>query len=258
MKGLGSLTEAAVGSISSEDMRKRLTVLTFGAIAMAGASVLVTSAEAQGRDGVVFASTGRGGAVVLGGAAGTGSSRAHRSRRFFAGSGFAPYFYSDSEPETIEGPGQVLVARGAAEAAPQVAKPADSVLLELRGDRWVRITNYGASTSGGGTEGVTAGGAERAAAPGSASVGARGATGEVAAELPRAALVFRDGRTEEIRKYVIVGATLYTTGDYWSTGSWTRKIAIAELDVPATLKLNRERGTKFSLPSRPTEVMMRP
>jgi hypothetical protein len=57
---------------------------------------------------------------------------------------------------------------------------------------------------------------------------------------------------------VIVGRTLYTTADYWTTGSWTRKVEIAELNVPATLKLNHERGTKFSLPSGPTEVMVRP
>jgi hypothetical protein len=30
------------------------------------------------------------------------------------------------------------------------------------------------------------------------------------------------------------------------------------LDVPATLKLNQERGAKFSLPSGPNEVMIRP
>jgi len=30
------------------------------------------------------------------------------------------------------------------------------------------------------------------------------------------------------------------------------------LDVPATLKLNEDRGAKFSLPSGPNEVMFRP
>jgi hypothetical protein len=239
-------------------MSKRLAVLMFGAVGMIGAGVFATPAGAQGRGGVALATAGRGGAVVLRGGAVMGSGRMHRSRRSFAGSGLAPYFYSDSEPETIEGPGQIVVTRNITEPAAQVAKPAESVLLELRGDRWVRITNYGASDSRGDTEGDGVGDAQKVAQPRSASVGARGATGEVAVELPRAALVFRDGRTEEIRKYVIVGSTLYTTADYWSTGSWMRNIAIAELDVPATLKLNRERGTKFSLPSGPTEVMMRP
>jgi hypothetical protein len=161
----------------------------------------------------------------------------HRSRRFFAGSGFAPYFYSDSEPETIEGPGQVVVTRSVTEPAAPVAKPAESVLLERHGDQWVRITNYGASSGLVAEQGVAA-----AAVP----------------ELPKAVLVFRDGHSEEVRKYVIADTTLYTAGDYWSTGSWTRKVAIADLDVPATLKRNEERGTKFRLPSRPSEIMMRP
>ena len=76
--------------------------------------------------------------------------------------------------------------------------------------------------------------------------------------LPPAVLVFRDGHKQEIEKYTIVGATIYTNADYWSSGSWTREVQIVELDVPATLKLNRERGAKFSLPSGPNEVMIRP
>jgi hypothetical protein len=76
--------------------------------------------------------------------------------------------------------------------------------------------------------------------------------------LPSAVLVFRDGHKEEIGKYVIVSGTIYTSSDYWNSGSWTRKVQIADLDVPATLKLNQERGAKFALPSGPNEVMMRP
>ena len=43
-----------------------------------------------------------------------------------------------------------------------------------------------------------------------------------------------------------------------ASGSWTRKIQIADSDVPATLKLNQERGLKFVLPASPNEVVMRP
>lgn len=62
---------------------------------------------------------------------------------------------------------------------------------------------------------------------------------------------------EEVQKYMIQGGVLYTTSDYWTTGSWTRKIPLAELDIPASLKLNKERGTKFNLPSAPNEVVIR-
>jgi hypothetical protein len=70
-------------------------------------------------------------------------------------------------------------------------------------------------------------------------------------------LVFRDGHREEIEKYLIQGDVVYASGDYWSTGSWTKKISISELDVPATLKLNEERGGKFNLPSGPNQIVVR-
>ena len=76
-------------------------------------------------------------------------------------------------------------------------------------------------------------------------------------ELPPAVLVFRDGRQEEVKSYTIIGETLYASANYWTSGSWTRKIEIADLDVPATLKLNQERGSKFNLPSGPQEVVIR-
>jgi hypothetical protein len=79
-----------------------------------------------------------------------------------------------------------------------------------------------------------------------------------AKELPPAILVFRDGHTEKVRSYSIIGTTLYTKSDYWTSGAWTRKIQMAELDLPATVKQNRDRGLNFDLPSSPDEVILRP
>ena len=56
---------------------------------------------------------------------------------------------------------------------------------------------------------------------------------------------------------MIQGDTLYTRSDYWTTGSWSESIPLSQLDLPASLKLNQERGTKFSLPSAPNEVVVR-
>jgi hypothetical protein len=70
-------------------------------------------------------------------------------------------------------------------------------------------------------------------------------------------LSFRDGHNEQIERYTIAGEAIYTKADYWTTRSWTRKIPINELDIPATLAINRERGTKFRLPSGPNEVVIR-
>jgi hypothetical protein len=77
-------------------------------------------------------------------------------------------------------------------------------------------------------------------------------------KLPPTVLVFRDGHQEEMESYTIVGPVLYTRSDYWTTGSWTREIGIAQLDVPATVRLNQERGVKFNLPSGPHEIIVRP
>ena len=79
-----------------------------------------------------------------------------------------------------------------------------------------------------------------------------------ARELPPAILVFRDGRQQEINSYTIMNGTIFTRSDYWITGSWNQKIQIADLDVPATLRQNQQRGLNFNLPSSANEVIVRP
>jgi succinylarginine dihydrolase len=79
-----------------------------------------------------------------------------------------------------------------------------------------------------------------------------------ARELPPAILVFRDGRQQEINSYTIMNGTIFTRSNYWITGSWNQKIQIADLDVPATLRQNQQRGLKFNLPSSANEVIVRP
>jgi hypothetical protein len=71
-------------------------------------------------------------------------------------------------------------------------------------------------------------------------------------------LLYRDGRKEEVSSYTIVGTVMYSSADYWNNGSWNKKIQLADLDVPGTLRLNQERGVRFVLPSAPNEVVTRP
>lgn len=227
-------------------------------VAMLGAVVFVSSAHAQARGAFSSAPAGRTGIALSGRLGGrTTLVRMHRSRRSSTGSGLLPYFYSDydSEPETNEAPPQTVEPTPQPAPAVSVSKP--GLVLELQGDHWVRLTNYDELQSGDQSS-------QRALEPGPKPSVVPAANPhptqaiEPAVALPPAVLVFRDGHEEEIKKYTIVGATIYTTSDYWSSGSWTRKVQIVDLDVPATLKLNRERGAKFTLPSRPNEVMMRP
>jgi len=56
-------------------------------------------------------------------------------------------------------------------------------------------------------------------------------------------LVFRDGRRSEIQNYAIVGQTLWML-----TEQRARKLAMSDLDVEATRKLNADRGVEFRTP----------
>lgn len=173
---------------------------------------------------------------------------------------FAPFFYPDyyaggdgnyTSTMTEEEPVQARAVQPQPPAPPP--PPGDPLILENQDGKWVRIPT----------------GAEmlKAAAPLKAETSAPANSPMVIAEpaitevplpaLPPAVLVFRDGHSEEIQRYMIQGANLYATAAYSTTGSWTEKIPLADLDIPASLKINKDRGTKFHLPSGPNEVVVR-
>ncbi len=58
-------------------------------------------------------------------------------------------------------------------------------------------------------------------------------------------LVFRDGHKQEVTNYAIMGDTLYV----FDQGR--KKIALADLDMPATVKANDDQGLEFKVPSTP-------
>ena len=224
------------------------------------ASFLVIS-PAQGQSRLTVASSGRGVRPAAHGGGGARIRIAPRGgRRFFAGPGYFPYFYPDYgyDQEFSEGPSEEIIEQNAAPVPAAPARPpADALMIELQGDHWVRVTNNGQSEISG--DSAEAGPSQTSKLPSAVSSPARRAeaTGP-AIDVPHAVLVFRDGHQEEIAKYIISGATIYAGADFWNGGSWTRKVQIAELDVPATLKLNQGRGARFTLPSSPDEVMIRP
>lgn len=228
---------------------------------LAGAALLAPAVAAQGRGGTFFTPPARSGGTFFNAPAAHGLrpesagfhgrvGRVPRHRHLVrAAGGYWPYLYYPSydyehgaaeEPPTPQG--------AAPPPSPEIHKAADSVVMELRGDRWVRLTATGP---------VEVVGQMPAPLAPSAVLPAF-AEAPAAAALPAAILVFRDGHKEEAARYTIVGNTLYLRADYWSTGSWTRKVPITDLDIPTTLKLNSEHGTRFALPSRPSEVILRP
>ena len=60
---------------------------------------------------------------------------------------------------------------------------------------------------------------------------------------PATALVFRDQHVEEVRNYAIAGETLWVLNQQAA-----KKIPLAKLDLPATVKMNDDRGVDFQVP----------
>jgi hypothetical protein len=63
-----------------------------------------------------------------------------------------------------------------------------------------------------------------------------------AAPVEPTVLVFRDGHRQQVTNYAIMGQTVYVFDNR------TQKIALGDLDVPATIKLNDDHGVEFQLP----------
>jgi hypothetical protein len=69
------------------------------------------------------------------------------------------------------------------------------------------------------------------------------------ASQPATVLIFKDGHKSEVQNYAIVGGTLFDFSDGRS-----HKILLADLDLPATLKANDDRGVDFQLPAKAKQV----
>ena len=172
-----------------------------------------------------------------------------------------PYFNSDYSDEVVEGAQpQIIVVPASAPASPAPPPvPLESLLIEWHGDHFVRTTTSSASGQTApdySEKSYSEKSMDRSQLHGRSAPLVKEAVQP--RELPPAVLVFRDGRREEVSDYTIMNGTMYSKADYWTSGSWTKKIQIADLDVPATMRINQERGVKFVLPASPNEVVMRP
>ena len=174
-----------------------------------------------------------------------GARRHFYGRNAFYGGGW-PYF----APEYEDSYAPEVVVQGPAPAAavpapiPPVQPPSGGVLLELQGDHWVKVPSFTMTPSSNATQGTQSRATKQASVP--------------AKELPPTVIVYRDGHSEELSGYSIIGPAIFAKSDYWSSGAWTRKILLADIDIPATTRENQARGVKFHLPSGPNEVVLRP
>jgi hypothetical protein len=159
------------------------------------------------------------------------------------------YVEQDAPPQVV------IVQPASADESPRKTKPAP-LLIEWRGDRYVRF-----------------GGADAYAEPGTSahpdyaqptstsrpaktptSAAQKGSAESQAGELP-AVLVFHDGHSEQLADYTIADGVIYIRGNDWQNGYWTKRIPLAALDSPATIRANQQRGVKFMLPSAPNVVI---
>lgn len=162
---------------------------------------------------------------------------------------YSDYLYSTGYPVASQPPVIVMQSPPAASTAPERASaPAQPLLIELQGDRYVRVSGENES--------------------GTQMLDARTASATLAKPLdpsrssPRetvtAILVFRDGSREEVSNFTISNGLLYASADYYTAGSWNRRIELSSLNLPETVKANRDRGVAFQLPSAPNEVIVGP
>lgn len=174
-----------------------------------------------------------------------GSTRSSTAPSFFHHHPFGNgtvFLYSDEGYATqASQPLSVIVVQPPAPAVPASQEEhvaADPLLIELRGNRYVKLANSQPDTGfppGDSTP------AEHASA---------------VRESPSTILVFRNHKVEMTGEYAIIGDALYAQSNYWTTGAWTKRIALADLDLPATIQLNRRRGVLFKLPAAPNEIVL--
>jgi hypothetical protein len=166
-----------------------------------------------------------------------------------------PFFTDGLYSDAVYAPGYAygyappaVVIMQAPQAAPPdpVQPPAQPLLIELQGDRYVRISGEGES----GAQMIDQGSVSANSLEVSRPTPIREATPAV--------LVFRDGHSEEVYDYTITNGTLYARANYYSDGSSNQKIGLSSLNLPETVAANRTRGVKFQLPTTANEVIVGP
>jgi hypothetical protein len=136
----------------------------------------------------------------------------------------------------------------------QFAPPAQPLLIELQGNSYVRLSGPDDIHSGT-SRTEPARKDSRTSSLESLDDSARTKTSR---NLAPVTLIFRDGHRDQVSDYTIADGVLYTRGDYYASGSWSKKIELSSLDLPETIKLNQAQEVHFRLPAAPNEVITRP
>jgi hypothetical protein len=174
---------------------------------------------------------------------------------------YSDYLYSTGYPVASQPPVIFLQAAPAASASERFSSsmqtaPTQPLMIELQGDRYVRVS--GEDTSG--AEMIGPATINQIAQ----SAGQRKERSDSAIHPPAppqlapAVLVFRDGHREEVSGYTIANGVLYASADYYTSGSWNKKIELASLNLPETIQSNQSRGVRFQIPTASNEIIVGP
>lgn len=180
-----------------------------------------------------------------------GSRSFPHHRSFFAPPVFfADSFYSDNMgyPAAAQ-PSIIMLQAPPTNSAPEPpATPAQPLMIELQGDRYVRVRAEGSS----GPEMIDEQPIplHRTSTPVNPS--------PRPAQQSSLVLVFRDGHHEEVSNYTIANGILYASANYYTDGSWNKQIDLKSLNLPQTTTANQSRGISFHLPTAPNEVIVGP
>jgi hypothetical protein len=206
-------------------------------------------------------------------------SRFHRTMPFAPQ--FFPLLEDWSSPQDLYAAGYPVASQlpyfVLQSGSPAVAEPVDrlreapteSLLIELQGDRYVRVSGNQVESGGSSITlepdqlpQVFSGKGKRSAQPFShdsvASPSTATAANPAPTLLPSVVLVLRDGTRQEVRDYAIADGALYARGDFYTDGYWNKTIRLSTVNVAETVSTNNSRGVKFVLPSAPNEVITRP
>jgi hypothetical protein len=186
-----------------------------------------------------------------------GYNRGAHPHAFFYPLAFSDSFYSGYLPSTgypAASQPPVIILQTPAVPAPvpdRSPSPSEPLMIELRGDRYVKVS--GEETSGAQMIDPMPDAASPPRRLSDPSVQSM-----VAPVSPLAVLVFRDGHREEVSDYTIAGGILYARSDYYTTGSWNKNIELSSLNIPETVQSNQSRGVPFHFPTAPNEVIVGP
>jgi hypothetical protein len=162
----------------------------------------------------------------------------------------------------------------AAQTAERLSPPPQPLMIELQGNRYVRVS--GEESSGAEIiepekiepekiepgknepEKIDQIRASRPSRPLSEKPSEAPLRSMRPADVAPAVLVFRDGHREEVSGYTIAGGVLYASADYYAGGSWNKKVELSSLNLPETIQSNQSRGVKFQLPDAPNEIIVGP